>query len=138
MIMSSSTPSEWSKSSTVLDIIGGPHKHSNALWSVVLLEVGVAHHWSNEARSVFYTQCISLRIWTVQSQVEVEVRELLLQLQEVLQEEYLVNSTSTVEIVHLTVIGRKGLKHVHNKSTCELLYAIAEGLTTLFLCAVSS
>ena len=32
-----------------------------------------------------------------------EVRELLLQLQEVLQEEYLVNSTSTIEIVHLAV-----------------------------------
>ena len=37
----------------------------DVLWSVVLLEVGIAHHWSNEARSVFYTQCISLRIWTV-------------------------------------------------------------------------
>ena len=24
----------------------------DVLWSVVLLEVGVAHHWSNEARSV--------------------------------------------------------------------------------------
>ena len=65
-----------------------------------------------------------------------EVRILLLQCQEVLQEEYLVNSTSTIEIVHLAVLGRKGLKHVHNKSICELLYAIAEGLTTLFLCAV--
>ena len=69
----------------------------------MLLEVGVAHHWSNEAWSVFYTQCISLRIWTVQCQVEVEVRELLLQLQEILQEEYLVNSTSTIEIVHLAI-----------------------------------
>ena len=75
----------------------------DVLWSVVLLEVGVAHHWSNEARSVLYAQCISLRIWTVQSQVEVEVRELLLQLQEVLQEEYLVNSTSTIEVVHLAI-----------------------------------
>ena len=117
----------------------------------MLLEVGVAHHWSNEARSVLYTQCISLRIWTVQCQVEVEVRELLLQLQEVLQEEYLVNSTSAIEVVHLAIgsltlfklnDGRndrlgiihlvvlviKGLKHVHNKSICKLLYAIAEGL----------
>ena len=32
----------------------------DVLWSVVLLEVGVAHHWSNEARSVLHTQCIRL------------------------------------------------------------------------------
>ena len=75
----------------------------DVLWSVVLLEVGVAHHWSNEARSVLYTQCICLWIWTVQCQVEMEVRILLLQCQEILQEEYLVDSTSTIEIVHLTV-----------------------------------
>ena len=37
--------------------------------------------------------------------MEVEVRELLLQLQEVLQEEYLVNSTSTIEVVHLAIFG---------------------------------
>ena len=43
----------------------------DVLWSVVLLEVGVAHHWSNEAWSVFYTQCISLRIWTVLTREEV-------------------------------------------------------------------
>ena len=114
----------WRAAEVVLDV----------LWSVVLLELGIAHHWSNEARSVLYTQCIRLWIWTVQCQVEMEVRILLLQCQEILQEEYLVNSTSTIEIVHLAVLGRKGLKHVHNKSTCELLYAIAEGLTTLFLC----
>ena len=118
----------WRAAEVVLDV----------LWSVVLLEVGVAHHRSNEARSVLYTQCVRLWIWTVQCQVEMEVRILLLQCQEVLQEEYLVDSTSTIEIVHLAVIGRKGLKHVHHKSTCELLYAIAEGLTTLFLCAVLS
>ena len=103
MIMSSSTPKEWSKSSTVLDIIGGPHKYSDVLWSVVLLEVGVAHYWSNEAWSILHAQCISLRIWTVQSQVEVEVRELLLQLQEVFQEEYLINCTSAIEVVHLAI-----------------------------------
>ena len=108
----------------------------DVLWSVVLLEIGVAQDWSNEACGIFNTQSVCLRIWTVQCQVEMEVRILLLQCQEVLHEEYLINSTSTIEIVHLTVLGRKGLKHVHNKSTCELLYAIAEGLTTLFLCAV--
>ena len=57
----------WRTAQVVLDV----------LWSVVLLEVGIAHHWSNEAWSVFYTQCISLRIWTVQCQVEVEVREVM-------------------------------------------------------------
>ena len=45
----------WRAAEVVLDV----------LWSVVLLEVGVAHHWSNEARSVLYTQCIRLWIWTV-------------------------------------------------------------------------
>ena len=75
----------------------------DVLWSVMLLEVGVAQDWSNEASGIFNTQSVCLRIWTVQSQVEVEVRELLLQLQEVLQEEYLVNSTSTIEVVHLAI-----------------------------------
>ena len=32
----------WRAAEVILDV----------LWSVVLLEVGVAHHWSNEARSV--------------------------------------------------------------------------------------
>ena len=41
IIKSSSTPKEWSKSSTVLDIIGGPHKKCDVLWSVVLHSVGV-------------------------------------------------------------------------------------------------
>ena len=35
----------WRAAQVVLDV----------LWSVVLLEVGVAHHWSNEARSVLHT-----------------------------------------------------------------------------------
>ena len=34
----------WRTAEVVLDV----------LWSVVLLEVGVAHHWSNEAKSVLY------------------------------------------------------------------------------------
>ena len=31
----------------------------DVLWSVVLLEVGVAHHWSNEARSVLHAMTAS-------------------------------------------------------------------------------
>ena len=83
----------WRATEVVLDV----------LWSVVLLEVGVAHHWSNEAWSVFYTQCISLRIWTVQCQVEVEVGEFLFDAEEVLEVEHFVQGTSSVEVVHLAV-----------------------------------
>ena len=74
IITSSSTPNECSKSSTVLDIIGGPHKYPDVLWSVVLLEVGVTHNWSNEARSVLHTMNASALV-SGRSLTREEVRE---------------------------------------------------------------
>ena len=51
----------------VLDVLG----------SVMLLEVGVAHNRSDEARGVLDTQLVGLRVRTIQREVEMEVRELL-------------------------------------------------------------
>ena len=91
----------------VLDILG----------SVMLLEVGVAHDRSDEARGVLDTQLVGLRVRTIQREVEMEVGELLLQREEILEEEDFVDSTSTVEIVHLTVAALAGLEHVHDLRT---------------------
>ena len=46
----------------------------DVLWSVVLLEVGVAHYWSNEARSVFHTMNASALV-SGRSLTREEVRE---------------------------------------------------------------
>ena len=46
----------------VLDVLG----------SVMLLEVGVAHHRSDEARGVLDTELVCLRVRTVERQVEME------------------------------------------------------------------
>ena len=37
----------------------------DVFWSVVLLQIGVAQDWSNEASGIFNTQSVCLRIWTV-------------------------------------------------------------------------
>ena len=91
----------------VLDILG----------SVMLLEVRVAHHRSDEARGVLDTELVCLRVRTVERQVEMEVRKLLLQREEIVEEEDFVDSTCAVEIVHLTVAAVAGLEHVHDLRT---------------------
>ena len=83
----------------------------------MLLEVGVAHNRSDEARGVLDTELVCLRVRTVQRQVEMEVRELLLQSEEIVEEEDFVDSTCAVEIVHLTVTAVAGLQHVHDLCT---------------------
>ena len=47
----------------------------DVLWSVVLLEVGVAHHWSNEAWSVLHTMNASALV-SGRSLTREEVREI--------------------------------------------------------------
>ena len=96
----------WS-TQVVLDVLG----------SVMLLEVGVAHDRSDEARGVLDTELVCLRVRTVERQVEMEVRELLLQSEEIVEEEDFVDSTCAVEIVHLTVTAVAGLEHVHDLRT---------------------
>ena len=91
----------------VLDVLG----------SVMLLEVGVAHNRSDEARGVLDTELVCLRVRTVQRQVEMEVRELLLQSEEIVEEEDFVDSTCAVEIVHLTVTAVSRSQHMHDLST---------------------
>ena len=52
---------------------GAAHVVLDILGSLVVLQIGVEHHLMNEARSVLHACCIGCRIWTVESQVEVEV-----------------------------------------------------------------
>ncbi len=70
----------------------------------------------HEAGSVFHACCICRGVWTVQSQMEVEVGELFLKLQEVLEIEQFVEGARAVEIVHFAVAGVEGLCHVHDLS----------------------
>ena len=89
----------------------------DVLWRIVLLEVSITHHRSDESGRVLHAKAISLRIRTVKRQVEVEVRELLLHLQEVLHEEDLVDGTGAVEVMHLTIRSVERLQHMHDLRT---------------------
>ena len=65
--------------------------------SIVLLEVCITHNRSDETWSILDAEAISLGVWTVERQVEVEVGEFLFQSEEVFEEEYFVDSTCTIE-----------------------------------------
>ena len=101
----------WRTAEVVLTVFG----------CLMSLEVGVAHNGSHEARCVLDTCCICLRIGTVESEVEVEVGEVLLELQEVIEERNLLQRAGTIEIVHgaLTVfiLHTVTLQHMHDLST---------------------
>ena len=87
----------------------------------MLLEVCIAHNRSYEARSIFDSCCICLWIWTVEGEMEVEVREVLLKLEEVIEEWNFLKSTRTIEVVHwtLTILwsNTMSLEHVHDLCT---------------------
>ena len=83
----------------------------------MILQVVIIHHLMNETSCIFHTSSISSRIWTVECQVEVEVREVFLQSEEIIQIEYFIQSTCTIEIVHLTIGGMQRLTHMHNLCT---------------------
>ncbi len=68
----------------------------------------------NEACGVFHSCLVCLGVGAVESKVEVEVGELLLQLKEVFNEECLNQSTRAIEEMHLAVAGVESLRHVHN------------------------
>ena len=54
------------------------HEVLDILRSVVVLQIGLVHHVVNEACHVLHAGCISCRIRTVEGEMEVEVRALLL------------------------------------------------------------
>ena len=88
----------------VLDVLGGG----------VVLEVGVVHHLMDETRGVGDTGGVGGGVGTVEGQVEVEVREILLQLVEVVEVEHLVEGAGAVEVVHGAVGAVEGAGEVHN------------------------
>ena len=70
-----------------------------------------------ETCRILHTGCVCSRVRTVECQVELEVREVFLNLQEVFQIEHLVQCTGTVEVVHRTVSDMQRLGQVHNLGT---------------------
>ena len=97
----------WRTAEVVLDIF----------WILVLLEIGVAHHWCHESRRVLDSSLVCLRVWTVEGEVEVEVVELLVECEEVVEERNLLEGTCSLEVVHLAVACVEGLEHVHDLCT---------------------
>ena len=83
----------------------------------MILQVGVADAVYSEALVVLHALSICNGVLAVEREVEVEVRELLLQLPEVLKEERLAESACAVEEVELAVGSVQRLCHVHDLST---------------------
>ena len=79
------------------------HKVLDVLRSVVVLEIGLVHHIVNETCRVLDSSGVSCRIRTVKGQMEVEVRELLLDLGIVLKVECLDKAARSIEEVYLTL-----------------------------------
>ena len=67
----------------------------------------------NETSYIRNAGCISCRVRTVEGEVELEVRELSLDLSEVLKVECLDKCTCSIEEVHC-LLGLKGLEELHN------------------------
>ena len=89
------------------------HKVDDALWLIVVFEICLVENIVNETSNIWYTSLISLWIWTVEGQVELEVRELLLDLVVVVEIECLLQRACAIEEVNLTTCF-KGLEEVHN------------------------
>ena len=79
----------------------------------MLLEVGLIHHIVHKACNILDSCCICCRIRTVESEMEVEVRELLLDFSEILEVEGLDEGACTVEEVN-RLAGLESLEELHN------------------------
>ena len=79
----------------------------------MVLQIGLVHHVVNEACHVLHAGCISCRIRTVEGEMEVEVRELLLDLGIVLEVEGLDKASRTVEEMNF-LLGLEGLEEMHD------------------------
>ena len=79
----------------------------------MVLQISLVHHVVNEACHILHSCCIGCRIRTVESEVEVEVRELLLNLCEVIEVECLNESTRSVEVVNL-FLCLESLEELHD------------------------
>ena len=79
----------------------------------MLLEVGLIHHIVHEACGVLHAGSICCRVRTVKGKVELEVRELLLDLCEVLEIEGLHEGACAIEEADLAT-GLEGLEELHD------------------------
>ena len=52
---------------------------THVLGRIVILQVGLIHHVMHKTRGVLHACCVCGRIRTVQSQMEMEIREILFQ-----------------------------------------------------------
>ena len=69
----------------------------------VILEIGVVHHLMHKSRRICHSGSIGSRVGTVERKVELEVREILLKLEEIFEIEHFVECASTIEVRHLSV-----------------------------------
>ena len=79
----------------------------------MVLEVGLVHHVVYEAGHILDSCCISCRIRTVKGKMEVEVREIPLDLCEVFKIECLDKAAGSIEEVYFAT-GLQGLEEVHD------------------------
>ena len=79
----------------------------------MLLEICLVHDIVNESCHILHSSCIGCRIRTVESEVEVEVRELLLDFSIILEVECLFQATCTIEEVDL-LLGLESLEQMHD------------------------
>ena len=96
---------------------GAAHIVFDVLGGGMVLEVGVVHHVVDEAGCVGYAGFVGCGVGTVESQMEVEVGEVLLELMEVVEVEDFVEGAGTVEVVHLSVGAVERAREVHNLCT---------------------
>ena len=89
------------------------HEVLDVLGCLVILQVGLVHHIVDKARGVLDTGGVRGGIRTVESEVELEVRELPLDLGEVLKIEGLDKGARSVEEAHLAA-GLQSLEEVHD------------------------
>ena len=89
------------------------HEVFDILWSLVLLKICLVHHIVNETCNILDSCFICCRIRTVESKVEVEVRELFLDFSIVFEVECFLQATCTIEEVDL-LLGLEGLEEMHD------------------------
>ena len=89
------------------------HEVLDILRSIVILQICLVHDVVYEACHILHARCISCRVRAVKSEMEVEVRELLLNLSIILEVEGLDKASRTIEEVYF-LLGLEGLEEMHD------------------------
>lgn len=110
---------------------GTAHEVLYVFGCIVVFEVGLVHYIVDEAGNIFHACCICCGIGTVESKMEVEIREILLNFGEVFKIEGLDKRTRAVEEMYLTT-GLESLEELHDVAA-ERCHAGAAAHEDVFL-----